>query len=88
MANLNLSDLRKVSKKFLKKPEPRGCGLLTEAPNVYPDAADRLTAGSGSQSSTTERVNRGRSFQAGVSGAHKRKAAGNFGFLMRYEDRC
>lgn len=41
MASLNLSDLRKISKKFLKKPEPRGCGLLTEAPNVYPDAADR-----------------------------------------------
>lgn len=40
METLNLSDLRKISKKFLKKPEPHGCRLLTEAPNVYPGAAD------------------------------------------------
>lgn len=65
MASLNFSDLREISKKFLKKPEPRGCGLLTEAPNVYPDTADRPTGGSGSQSSTTEKVNRVRSFKAG-----------------------
>lgn len=66
MANLNLSDLRKIRKKFLKKPEPHGCRLLTEAPNTYPGAADRQAAGRGSQSSTAEEVNRVRSFQAGV----------------------
>lgn len=85
LANLSISGLNKISRKFLKEPEPRGSRLLTEALSVHTchRQTDRQTVGSRAQSITARKAKSERRFKEGV----RSKDSLNRG-KQKYRDNC